>query len=41
MNKIKLDLDNPIFAFYVDISQMSRQRAEEMMASMRWIYMRM
>ena len=35
MNKIKLDLDNPIFTFYVDVSQMSRQKGVEMMASIR------
>jgi hypothetical protein len=35
MNKIKLDLDNPIFTFYVDITSVSRQKAEEMMADIR------
>ena len=29
MDKIKLDLDNPIFTFYVNTDGMSRQRAEE------------
>lgn len=31
MNKIKLDLDNPIFTFYVDVSNMPRARSEEML----------
>lgn len=29
MEKIELNLDNPIFVFYLDVSNMSRQRVEE------------
>ena len=29
MEKIELNLDNPIFVFYVDVSNMSRQQAHE------------
>lgn len=29
--KIKLDLDNPIFVFYINVEGMSRQRAEEIL----------
>jgi hypothetical protein len=29
MDKIHLDLDKPIFAFYVDVSNLTRDKAEE------------
>lgn len=29
MEKIELNLDNPIFVFYLDVSNISKQRAEE------------
>ena len=29
MDKVKLDLENPIFTFYLNINGMSRQKAEE------------
>lgn len=35
MNKIKLDLDNPIFSVYVNIAPLSRQKAEELLANIR------
>ncbi len=44
MNKIKLDLDNPIFTFYVDVSNMPRARSEEMLHQIKDnfdIYMKM
>lgn len=31
MEKIELNLDNPIFAFYVNVSSMTRQRADEIL----------
>ncbi len=35
MNKIKLDLDNPIFTFYVGVSNMPRARSEEMLQQIK------
>lgn len=33
--KIKLDLNNPIFVFYVDVANRSRQSAEEVLKSLK------
>lgn len=33
--KIKLDLNNPIFVFYINVEGMTRQRSEELMHSLQ------
>lgn len=35
MEKVELNLDNPIFVFYVNVENMSRQRAEEIIHAHR------